>query len=75
MSVLFLLFWASFGLFAGDVLLGKFGSVAGVRPVLSDVGQFLMLAISAAFLTAECLRRESRKKAKPDGAEDPAAPF
>ena len=74
MSALFLLFWAGFGLFVGDVLLGKFGATMGVRPFLSDVGQFLMLAFSAAFLTAECLRREARRNARREEAEDALAP-
>jgi hypothetical protein len=73
-SALFVLFWISFGLFVGDVLIGKFSHIVGVRSILSDVGQFLMLAASAAFLTAECLRREARKKTQKEGAEDPVAP-
>lgn len=65
MSVLFALFWISFGLFVGDLALGKIGVMTGdVRPVLDDVGHFLLLALSAVFLTAECLRREASKNAQ-----------
>lgn len=64
-SILFVLFWVTFGLFAGDLALGKIGlTIAGVGPVLSDVGDFLMLALAAAFLTAECLRREAARDAR-----------
>lgn len=74
MSVLFALFWISFGLFVGDLMLGKIGVMTGeVRPVLGDVGHFLLLALAAAFLTAECLRREAAlKKAQRIAGEDPA---
>ena len=63
MSVVFSLFWIVFGVFVADILLGKIGVITGgvVRQNLSDVTHFLLLALAAALLTAECLRREARR--------------
>lgn len=74
MSVVFALFWATCGLFAADVLLGKIGTVTGgaVHQYFGDVTHFLLLALAAAFLTAECLRREARRDAaRADAAARP----
>jgi hypothetical protein len=74
-SVLFVLFWITFGLFAADLALGKIGlTVGGVGPVLSDVGDFLMLALAAAFLTAECLRREAARDSSKMAGEEIRSP-
>ncbi len=71
MSVLFVLFWIAFGIFAADLALGKIGlTVVGVGPFLSDVGDFLMLALAAALLTAECLRREAARNATTIAGDD-----
>jgi hypothetical protein len=63
MSVTFLLFWICCGLFLVDMVLGKIAILTGdaVHQFLGDVPHFLLLALSAAFLTAECLRRETRR--------------
>ena len=65
MSIAFVLFWICCGLFLVDMLLGKIGILSddAVSNVVGDVPHFLLLALSAAFLTAECLRREARRKA------------
>lgn len=65
MSVVFLMFWVSLGAFVVDILLGKIGILTGgaVRPFLGEVHLFLLLAFAAACLTAECLRRETRRNA------------
>lgn len=64
MSIVMALFWIAFGLFSADVLLGKIGIMTGgaVHQLFGDVPHFLLLALAAAFLTAECLRREARRK-------------
>ncbi len=61
MSVVFILFWITFGAFVADVLLGKFGVISGgeVNQYLGYVSHFLLLALAAALFTAECLRREA----------------
>ncbi len=78
MSVILLLFWITFGTFAVDVVLGKVGVMTGgaVQQNLSDVTHFLLLALSAVFLTAECLRREAqrdgaRQRSEPAGSTEP----
>jgi hypothetical protein len=65
MSITFILFWLCLGGFAIEILLGKFGVLfdGAVHPLLSDVSDFLLLALAAALLTAECLQRETRRKA------------
>jgi hypothetical protein len=65
MSVVFILFWITCGLFAVDVLLGKIGILTGgaVHQFLGDVPHFLLLAVAAALLTAESLRRETARNA------------
>jgi hypothetical protein len=74
-SVLFVLFWIAFGLFAADLALGKIGlTVGGVGPVLSDVGDFLMLALAAVFLTAECLRREAARGSRKMAGDEKRSP-
>jgi hypothetical protein len=72
MSVTFLLFWISFGLFAIDMVLGKIAILTNdaIHQFLGDVPHFLLLALSAALLTAECLRREARR----NGARASASP-
>lgn len=59
-----MLFWVASGLFTADVLLGKIGVMTGgaVHQFFGDVPHFLLLALAAALLTAECLRREARRK-------------
>ena len=75
-SVLFALFWISFGLFVGDLMLGKIGVMTGdTRPVLGDVGHFLLLALTAVFLTAECLRREAASRRAQEIAAEHSAPL
>ncbi len=72
MSVFFILFWITSGIFAGDVLLGKIGVISdgAVRQFFGDVPHFLLLAVAAALLTAECLRREAlRNAAREDAAK------
>jgi len=71
MSIAFVLFWICCGLFLVDMLLGKIGILSddAVSNVVGDVPHFLLLALSAAFLTAECLRREARRKAARAGAD------
>jgi len=71
MSIAFVLFWVCCGLFLVDMLLGKIGILSddAVSNVVGDVPHFLLLALSAVFLTAECLRREARRKAAGAGAE------
>jgi hypothetical protein len=61
MSVVFILFWITFGAFVADVLLGKFGVISGgdVNQLLGYVSHFLLLALAAALFIAECLRRET----------------
>ena len=63
MSVVFLLFWITCGVFAADVLLGKIGILTGgaVHSFSGDVSHFLLLALAAALPTAECLRWEARR--------------
>lgn len=71
MSVVMALFWLTSGLFAVDILLGKIGVLTNgaVHQFFGDVPQFLLLALSSALLTAECLRREARRKiARADAA-------
>ncbi|CAM5313633.1 hypothetical protein AFEL58S_00666 [Afipia felis] len=65
MSVVLILFWITCGLFAGDILLGKIGISTGgaVHQFLGDVPHFLLLAVAAALLTAESLRREAARNA------------
>jgi hypothetical protein len=65
MSVTFMLFWLCLGGFMTEILLGKFAVLfnGAVRPLLGDVSDFLLLALAAALLTAECLQRETRRKA------------
>jgi hypothetical protein len=65
MSITFILFCVCLGGFAIEILLGKFAVLfnGAVHPVLSDVSDFLLLALAAALLTAECLQREARRKA------------
>ncbi len=65
MSVVFALFWMTSAAFVGDVLLGKIGVITGgaVHQFLGDLSHFILLAFTAAFLTAECLRREARRDA------------
>jgi hypothetical protein len=71
MSVTFVLFWISCGLFLVDMLLGKIGILSNdaVSNVVGDVPHFLLLALAAAFLTAECLQREARRKAAAAAAD------
>jgi hypothetical protein len=63
MSIVFLLFWICGGAFFIDMVLGKIAILTNdaVRPLAGDVPHFLLLALAAAFLTAECLRRETRR--------------
>ena len=63
MSITFVLFWITLGAFVVDILLGKIGILSGgaVHPLVGDVAHFLLLAFAAAFLTAECLRREGAR--------------
>jgi len=72
MSVTLILFWITFGLFAADVALGKLGVMTGgaVGEFLTDVPHFLLLALSAAFLTAAALQREARRDAEAPPDED-----
>ncbi len=65
MSITFILFWLCLGGFATEILLGKFAVLfdAAMHPLLGDVSDFLLLALAAALLTAECLQRETRRKA------------
>lgn len=74
MSLTLVLFWVTFGLFAADVLIGKLGVITGgaVHQMLRDVPHFLLLALSAAFLTAEALRREARRNRERPQAEPPS---
>ena len=74
MSVPLVLFWITCGVFAGDIVLGKLGVSTGgqVHQYLGDVSHFLLLALASAFLTAECLRRETRRKRGPGGGTAPA---
>ncbi|MBZ8134057.1 hypothetical protein [Afifella sp. IM 167] len=72
MSITLILFWITFGLFAADVVLGKLGVMTGgeVGEFLPDVPHFLLLALSAVFLTAAGLQREARRDAEaPPGEE------
>lgn len=64
MSIVMVLFWIASGLFTADVLLGKIGVMSGgaVHHFFGDVPHFLLLALAAALLTAECLRCEARRK-------------
>lgn len=66
MSVILILFWITCGLFAGDILLGKIGVLTGgaTHQFLGDVPHFLLLAVAAALLTAESLRREAARNAR-----------
>lgn len=63
MSITFALFWITLGAFVVDILLGKIGilSDGAVHPLLGEVAHFLLLAFAAAFLTAECLRRDGAR--------------
>lgn len=63
MTATFLLFWITFAVFAADVLLGKIAILTGgaVHAFLGEIPHFLLLALAAALLTAECLRREARR--------------
>ncbi len=63
MTVTFLLFWTCCGVFLVDMVLGKISILTNgaVHEFAGDVPHFLLLALSAVFLTAECLRRESRR--------------
>ena len=65
MTITLLLFWITFALFAGDVLLGKIGVLTSgaVHALLGEIPHFLLLALAAALLTAECLKREARRNA------------
>jgi hypothetical protein len=77
MSIVLVLFWIVFGLFVGDVLLGKIGVITGgaVHQFFGDVSSFLLLAFSAVLLTAECLRREARRRStRANGAAETADP-
>jgi hypothetical protein len=75
MSITFLLFWVFGGLFLVDMVLGKIAILTNgaIHEFAGDVPHFLLLALSAAFLTAECLRRETRRNAARAGAA-PAPP-
>jgi hypothetical protein len=70
MSIVFALFWITCAAFVGDVLLGKIGIITGgaVHQFFGDLSHFILLAFTAAFLTAECLRREARRHAAPTDA-------
>ncbi|MEJ2376818.1 MAG: hypothetical protein P8Y71_15840 [Pseudolabrys sp.] len=63
MTFSFLLFWICCGLFLADMALGKIGVLTNgaVHEFLGKVPHFLLLALSAALLTVECLRREARR--------------
>jgi hypothetical protein len=63
MSVAFGMFWICLGAFVIEIVLGKIAILSGdaVHPLLGDVPHFLLLALTAVFLTAECLRREARR--------------
>ena len=63
MSATLVLFWITFATFAIDVLLGKIGILTGgtVHEFLGDIPHFLLLALAASLLTAECLQREARR--------------
>lgn len=79
MSIVFLLFWIACGLFVVDTVLGKIAILTGgaVHQFVGDVPHFLMLALAAVFLTAECLRREARRNAARAAAasDNSQAPF
>ncbi len=64
MSITFLLFWICCGAFVIDVVLGKIAVLTGgdVHPFVGDVPHFLLLALTAALLIAECLSREARRE-------------
>jgi hypothetical protein len=74
MSITFLLFWICGGAFVIDVVLGKIAILTGgaVHPFVGDVPHFLLLALTAALLTAECLRREARRESARLGSEAPS---
>ena len=61
MSIAFLLFWICGAAFVFDMVLGKIAILTdgAVEPFVGDLPHFLLLALAAAFLTAECLRREA----------------
>lgn len=61
MTLSFLLFWICCGLFLADMVIGKIGVLTNgaVHEFLGNVPHFLLLALSAVFLTIECLRREA----------------
>lgn len=74
MSVVFILFWICGGAFFIDMVIGKIAILTNdaVQPLAGDVPHFLLLALAAAFLTAECLRRETlRNVARADEAQAP----
>ncbi len=73
MSVIFILFWITFGAFVADVLLGKFGVVSGgeMNQILGYVSHFLLLALAAVLFTAECLRREALRDGARRAADTP----
>jgi hypothetical protein len=73
-SITFLLFWICCGAFVIDVLLGKIAILTGgaVHPFVGDVPHFLLLALTAVLLTAECLRREARRESPRSGSDAPS---
>ena len=77
MSITLVLFWIACGVFAVDVMLGKIGILTGgaVHQLLGDKAHFLLLALAAALLTAECLRREVRRNALRRAATAERAPL
>lgn len=72
MNIVLTLFWIAFAVFAGDVLLGKIDILTGgaVHAFLGDRAHFALLALAAALLTAESLRRESRRNGSRLKADD-----
>lgn len=64
-SIPLVLFWLCAGLYVFDVVLGKISAVVGgfTSPLqLGDIGQFLLLMATSAFLVIAALVREARVK-------------